>query len=256
MSDSVIPPGTSVVRLKRPLPHHLIIITYIATPLINLLMVSLTMGIPLGVAAGRVIAGYGPLVAAWLITAPIAGVCLYLLNRISWYVFLVHALIILVGSVLTLGLRLLGDASAIPRLSRTVFLLGNVMRIGFVGYVLQKDFRAPYFQILHRSFRWKRRLAVRVPITLDGGEWMTEDLSVGGCFVACPAPPRAAGDRVHVRLDCGGRPLRCAGQVMRSSADGLGVRFIGLSYRERHALRLALARWLVRRQAPARHAGA
>jgi hypothetical protein len=237
----------SVVQLKRPLPHHFIIAAYIATPLVNLLMVSVSLGVPLGAAASRVLAGYGPLVALWLVTAPVAGACLYLLNRISWYVFLAHALIILAGSVATLGLRWLGDASAIPQASRAVFILGNVMRIAFVGYVLQKDFRAPYFQILQRRFRGTRRLAVRVPITLDGREWMTEDLSTGGCFVARPAPARAAGERVDVALDCGSSTLRCEGQVMRSTAAGLGVRFIGLPRRERRALRLMLSRWVVRR---------
>jgi hypothetical protein len=238
---------TRVVQMKRPLPHHFIIITYIATPLINLLMVALSMRISLGAAASRVLAGYGPLVAVWLVTAPIAGACLYLLNRISWYVFLVHAVIILAGSVVTLGLRLLGDASAIPQLSRAVFILGNVMRIAFVGYVLQKDFRAPYFQILQRSFRGARRMPVRMPIVLDGEAFVTGDLSSGGCFVGGAVPLRAVGDRLVVRLDCGALTLRCIGQVMRSTAGGLGVRFVGLTSRERRALRLLLARRLVRR---------
>jgi hypothetical protein len=236
------------VRLKRPLSHHFIIVSYIATPIINLLLVSLSLGIPLGAAASRVLAGYGPLVAAWLATAPVAGACLYLLNRASWYIFLVHAGIILAGAVMTLGLHWLGDVSAIPRLSQAVFLAGNVMRIAFVGYVLQKDFRAPYFHILQRSFRATRRLSVTVSIILDGEACQTEDLSAGGCFVARPAPKRGAGERLGVRLDCGVAELRCEGQVMRSSPDGLGVRFIRLSRRDRLALRLMIARRMVRRQ--------
>lgn len=242
--------AVSGMRLKRPLAHHVIIVSYIATPLINLLLVSLSLGIPPGAAAGRVVAGYGPLVAAWMATAPIAGACLYLLNRASWYIFLVHAGTILVGAVMTLGLRWLGDVSAIPRLSQAVFLAGNVIRIAFVGYVLQKDFRAPYFHVLQRSFRAARRIPLAVPIILDGEPCRTEDLSAAGCFVGRPAPRRGAGERLGVRLDWGTAELRCGGQVMRSSSEGLGVRFIGLARRDRLALRLMLAgRMVQRRQA-------
>jgi hypothetical protein len=236
------------LRVKRPLPHHFIIVSYIATPLINVVLVSLSLGIPLGAAAGRVLVGYGPIVAAWLATAPVAGACLYLLNRASWYIFLVHAGVILAGTVTTLGLHSLGDMSAIPRLSQVVFLAGNVTRIAFVGYVLQKDFRAPYFHILQHGFRATRRFSVIVPIILDGETFRTEDLSVGGCFVAPPAPDRGAGERLGVRLDCGVAELRCVGQVMHRSPEGLGVRFIGLSRQDRLALRRMLARRMVRRR--------
>jgi hypothetical protein len=230
------------VHLKRPLPHHLIIVSYIATPLVNLLLVSLSLGIPLGAAAGRVLAGYGPLVTGWMVTAPIAGACLYLLNRASWYIFLAHACIILAASVVTLGLRWLGDVSAIPRLSQALFLLGNVARIAFVAYVLQRDFRAPYLHILKRSFRGERRFVVRVPIGIDGETWWTGELSVGGCFVEQGTPTRSVGERVQVLLACGTVDVQGEGEVMRSVPGGLGVRFMGLTHEDRRALRRMLSR--------------
>jgi hypothetical protein len=235
--------------MKRPFPHHLMIATYIATPAIDLVVMSLALAIPLGAAASRLLSGYGPLVAAWMVTAPAAGACLYLLNRASWYIFLAHAALMLAASVVTFGVRGLGDISSVPRLSHDVFLVGNVIRLAFVGYVLQKDFRAPYFHILQRRFRGARRLAVRVPVTVDGEPCVTEDVSAAGCFVARPVPPRSVGEWVAVRLDCGGIEVKCAGQVMRSLPSGLGVRFVGLSRAERRALRLLLARQLVSRRA-------
>jgi hypothetical protein len=230
------------VHLKRPLPHHLIIVSYIATPLVNLLLVSLSLGIPLGAAAGRVLAGYGPLVAGWMVTAPIAGACLYLLNRASWYIFLAHAGIILAASVVTLGLRWLGDVSAIPRLSQTLFLLGNVARIAFVAYVLQRDFRAPYLHILKHSFRGERRFLVRVPIGIDGETWWTDELSVGGCFLEQRTPSRSVGERVQVFLECGAADVQAEAEVMRSVPGGLGVRFMGLTREDRRALRRMLSK--------------
>ena len=201
--------------MKRPLPHHFIIVSYIATPLVNLALVSLSLGIPLQLAAGRVLAGYGPLVAAWLATAPVAGACLYLLNRASWYIFLVHAGISFRGRHdhrSALARRCVRHPSAFPSLVSR----GNVIRIAFVGYVLQRDVRAPYFHILQRSFRAARRLSLTVPIILDGEAFRTADPSPGGSFVARPAPQRGAGSGLASgwmrRTE-----VRCAGQVMRSS---------------------------------------
>jgi len=228
--------------VKRPIPHYIIIWSYIATPVIDLVLMSLALGIPLGAAARRLLYGYGPLVAAWMVTAPLAGASLYLLNRASWYIFLGHAAIILAATVLTFALHGLGDVSSIPRLSRDAFLAGNVIRIAFVGYVLQRDFRAPYFHILKHSFRGARRLALRVPVMVNGEVWFTGDLSADGCFVARPASNARVGEPVAIRLDLGGVGVRCAGQVMRRTAEGIGVRFIGRSRGERRALRLALAR--------------
>jgi PilZ domain len=235
--------------MKRPFPHHLVIATYIATPAIDLVVMSLALAIPMGAAASRLLSGYGPLVAAWMITAPAAGACLYLLNRASWYIFLAHAGIMLAASAVTFGVRGLGDISSIPRLSQDMFLAGNVIRLAFVGYVLQKDFRAPYFHILQRRFRGARRLALRIPVMLDGQACMTEDVSAAGCFVGRPVPPRGVGKWVAVQMDCGGTEVKCKGQVMRSLPSGLGVRFVGLSRAERRALRLLLARQLVSRRA-------
>lgn len=238
----------SVVHLKRPLAHHIIIVSYIVTPLVNLLLVSLTLGIPLGAAAGRVLAGYGPLVTAWMVTAPIAGACLYLLNRASWYIFLAHAGVILVASVVTLGPRWLGDVSVIPRLSQALFLVGNVARIAFVAYVLQRDFRAPYLHILKRRFRGERRFRVRVPIGIDGEAWWTGELSVGGCFVEQGTPTRGVAERVQVFLECGDVDIQCEGEVMRSVPGGLGVRFVGLTHQDRRALRLMLSHEIFARE--------
>lgn len=227
---------------KRPVAHHLIISTYIATPLIDLLMMTVALGIPLTAAADRLFTGYGPLVTAWMVTAPLAGACLYFLNRVSWYVFLAHAGIILAATALTFALRGLGNLSSVPRLSRDVFLAGNVIRMAFVAYVLQRDFRAPYFRVLKSSFRGAKRLPLRLPILVNSQLCRTGDLSAAGCFVALPEAAPRVGDRVEVRLDYGGAGVKCMGQVMRATPEGVGVRFLGLSRRERRALRRSLAR--------------
>ena len=229
-------------QVKRPLPHHFLIASYIITPLVNLLLVAAFLRLPLPSAAERILAGYGPLIAAWLATAPVAGAFLYLLKRVSWYVFLAHACIIIAGSLATLGFHFLGDSSVIPRAPQALFLAGNVLRMGFVGYVVQKDFRSPYLQILGRSFRSGRRVLIRRPILVDGEILWTTDLSTGGCFVDLPGTERGVGERLRIRLDWAGVELDCAGEIMRRTGAGIGVRFTNLSLHDRRALRLMLAK--------------
>jgi hypothetical protein len=234
-------PRNGEVRVKRPLAHHFLIASYIATPLVNLLVVSVFLRLPLPDAAGRIVAGYGPVVAVWLATAPLAGGLLYLLRRISWYVFLAHAGIILAGSVVTLGFHLLGDLSVIPRVPQALFLAGNVLRMCFVGYVLQRDFRSPYLQVISRKFRSRRRRTISQPVLFEGEILWATDISAGGCFVVLSATSRQVGERIRLRLDWAGEALDCAGQIMRRTPRGLGVRFVELSWRDRRALHRMMA---------------
>lgn len=229
-----------VVQVKRPAAHHLIIVSYVATPFVNVLILAVFLRIPLPQVLQRISLGYGPLAAAWLLTAPLAGVSLYLLNRFSWYAFLAHASLIIVDSILVLAFRPLSRFGTIPAAPLLLFLAGNILRMIFVGYVLQKNFRAPYFQILSRSFRETQRIPIRHQIFLDDAFVPITDLSPGGCFVSAPDIAKKAGERVGVRFDCDGVSVRCTGAIVRKTPLGFGVRFLGLSFAGKRAVRRML----------------
>jgi hypothetical protein len=247
-----------VVQIKRPAAHHLIIASYVATPFVNVLLLMVLLRLALPQVLQRISLGYGPLATVWLLTAPLAGASLYLLNRFSWYAFLAHASLIIVDSFLVLAFRPLASFASITGAPLLLFLAGNVLRMLFVGYVLQKNFRAPYLQILSRSFRETLRVPIRHQILLDGVSLTTSDLSPGGCFVPEPLIERRVGDRLGIRFECDGTTVRCAGAIVRTTPEGFGVRFAGLSFSAKRAVRRMLRnRYALRYDVdlPARFAG-
>ena len=46
------------------------------------------------------------------------------------------------------------------RASTILILAGNLALVGLVGYIIQKDFRSPYLQVLNRSWRERKRIPI------------------------------------------------------------------------------------------------
>ncbi len=223
--------------LKRPWIHHLIIICYILAPFANILGVMLFVGAPLRVILANLFEGYGVLATIWLITAPIVGVSLYFVQRFSWYVFLGHSAIILADFVYKWATRPAFYLRTVPGMHNILLLAGNIALVALVAYIIQKDFRAPYFQVLNRTWRERVRIPIFHPVTLDGTSRVMNDLSDGGCFVTWEGATCAAGDRVTIDFQSQALTIACNGEVMRVTDKGLGIRFIHLPQAKRRDIR-------------------
>jgi hypothetical protein len=232
--------------LKRPWVHHAIIWGYIVAPVANVLLVSFFLHVPVATVVQRLARGYGTLGAAWLLTAPLMGIALYVVNRFVWYLFLAHSSLVFVDFVLKWVARPLLFLHTIPPLNHLVIACGNLALVGLVGYIIQRDFRAPYFQVLQRSFREHRRLPIRHQISLGGFPALIDDLSITGCFVPAPlegpSGPIAlnAGDDVVISFRSATLTLETRGRVMRVTPGGWGIRFLSLDRREKKDLRRLL----------------
>ncbi|HET6487336.1 MAG TPA: PilZ domain-containing protein [Spirochaetia bacterium] len=223
--------------LKRPWLHHVIIICYIVAPLVNILGVKLFVGAPFGVIFARLFEGYGVLATIWLITAPIVGVSLYFVQRFSWYVFLGHSAIILADFVYKWTAHPAFYLRTVPGVHNILLLAGNIALVAGVGYVIQKDFRAPYFQVLNRTWRERVRIPIYHPVTIDGTERIMSDLSDGGCFVTWDCPECAAGHRVALSFRSQSLNIECQGEIMRITRKGIGIRFIRLPLEKKRDIR-------------------
>ena len=84
------PLGVKII-VKRPKLHYAIIIVYVLAPIVNLLLIMILGRIPLGTVIQRYFQGFGYLAGIWLFTAPLVGIGLYLVHRVSWYIFLGHS---------------------------------------------------------------------------------------------------------------------------------------------------------------------
>ena len=213
---------------KRPLLHHLIIILYIAAPFANILLLRVFLGVPLARILSRITAGYGMLATIWLFSAPLIGIALYFANRFSWYLFLAHSSLILIDFIIKWASRPVYYAKTVPGLMNILIVAGNLALIVLIGYIIQRNFRSPYFQVLNRSWRERKRIPIHHTVLLDGVTLVADDLSSLGCFVREPGSSRAVGSRVDIRFLSDSLTIECPGEIMRVIDTGLGIRFVGL----------------------------
>ncbi len=232
---------------KRPWLHHVIIIVYIAAPFVNILLLRLFLNVPFSVIFSRLFAGYGILATVWLVTAPIVGISLYFVNRLSWYVFLGHSGIILLDFVYKWATRPAYYLRTVPGFHNILILFGNLALVGLVGYIIQKDFRSPYLQVLNRSWRERKRIPIYHTISIDGAPRIVSDLSTGGCFIVEEGTSRAMGSRVKLWFSSDTLRIECMGEIMRGTGEGYGIRFIGLaSAKRRDIARMLRKRFFLR----------
>ncbi len=234
--------------LKRPLLHHLIIILYIAAPFANILLLMVFLKLPLLIILPRLVAGYGILATAWLLTAPLIGISLYFVNRFSWYLFLGHSSLILIDFVIKWISRPAFYLKTVPGVMNILILAGNLVLIVIIGYIIQRNFRAPYLQILNRSWRERERIPICHRILIDGEPLMADDLSALGCFVRDPGTKRVAGNKVDLEFLSDSLTIRSHGEIMRTTPAGIGIRFISLPVEQRRDIDRMLRKRFALRQ--------
>ena len=227
----------SRVVIKRPLIHYFISLGYILAPIINILLLVFVARIGLGDILDRLFKGYGTLAGIWLLTAPVVGIGLYFVHKISWYIFLGHSSLILIDYVLK-WIRIPGYYwLSVSGIHQILLLTGNLVLVIVIGFIIQKDFRAPYFQVLPRGWRISRRVPIRHFIQLNGQRAPITDLSISGCFVAEPERALAIGEKVLIDFEADTLRVECRGDVMRKTPGGYGIRFLSLDSRGKRDIR-------------------
>jgi Tfp pilus assembly protein PilZ len=209
---------------------------YVLAPIGNVALVWLFGGVPLSQIVQRLFQGYGSLATVWLLTAPLVGLSLFLVSRFTWYLFIGHSLLILGDFVYKWIDRPQFYLETVDGALNMMLLVGNLALVGIVLYIIQRDFRSPYFQVLQRNFRESRRVPMEHHIAILGRRARITDLSAGGCFVAQPNLPLSTEHTVQVGLSAGNMDLLCKARVMRQTDEGFGLMFTGLRPRERKAL--------------------
>ncbi len=233
--------------IKRPWLHHLIIICYIAAPFANILLLKLFLHVSFRIIFVNLVAGYGILATLWLLTAPIVGVSLYFVRRFSWYVFLGHSGIILVDYVVKWATRPAYYLHTVPGFHNILLFTGNIALVAIVTYIIQRDFRAPYLQVLNRHWREHKRIPIYHTITLDGQSRIMNDLSPGGCFVLETGLERKPSGKVKLHFKSNTLEIECVGEIMRVTDTGLGIRFMHMaSTKKRDIARMLKNRFALR----------
>jgi Tfp pilus assembly protein PilZ len=226
--------------IKRPFLHYVIIAAYILAPVVNLVLLRMFMDIPFSTVIENLFKGYGILACLWLFTAPLVGIGFLFVHRVSWYLFLSHSSVILIDYILKWATQPAYYWQNIPRTHQFLMMAGNLALLLVIGYVIQRDFRAPYFQALPRSWRESKRIPIRHVISVNGTEQRITDLSQGGCFIAEPELGLQPGERVSLAFESDTLSIQCQGEIRRAAPDGYGVQFLGLPAGKRRDIKRML----------------
>lgn len=208
------------IRLKRPFFHHIIIIAYAMAPFVSLVLFCLVNSISFYKIGRDFFGFFGMLGSLVLISAPLVAIGLYFVHKISWYIFLSNNILLL----LDIHFKLL-NFRAVYHVS---LLVSGIVLIGILNYILQKDFRAPYFHGLPRGWRESKRYQVDLMISLNGKPKQVGNLSIGGCFIPETNPEIGLGEAVSIQFKKANLNIDCMGEVVRLGPDGYGIRFLSI----------------------------
>lgn len=216
--------------IKRPTVHYFIIFGYVIAPLLNLLVYSKQYSLSLSALLQNFFTIFSPLSGLLILTEPLVGLGLFFVHRFSWYAFVIHSTLLIADGIL----KLIQGGNVY----QWSILGGSIVWIAIIAYVLQKDFRAPYFQALPRTWREKRRVPIHHYIWLAGEQKEIGDFSASGCFVNDPQLQLRLGERVPVRLNLENKDIdfTCDGEVVRITDAGLGIRFVDVPRRDQWRL--------------------
>ena len=217
--------GRVKVIIKRPASHYIIIVTYIFAPLVNVILINILGDVSYSLIIRNFFNGFGLFAGLWLITAPLVGIGFFFVHKISWYIFIGHSCLILLDFIVKWLGRPLYYLKTISGSHNILMLIGNLLLIIIVGYIIQKDFRAPYFQALQRHWRESSRIPINHVIMIDGINMKTNDLSPGGCF-ALVDEKNLDLERDHsISFKSDKLEISCLGQIMRQTENGYGIMF-------------------------------
>lgn len=229
--------GKLKVIVKRPLSHYLIIIVYILAPFINILMIRILGQIPFHLLVKNFFAGFGLLAGFWLITAPLIGIGFYFVHKVSWYAFIGHSLLIIIDYVYKWISNPSYYLSSLSGIYNGLLLSGNIILVIIVAYVIQKSFRAPYFQALQRHWRENARIPIHHVISVNSLQMDVDDLSCGGCFVL-KSDIKLPLEQVHdISFQTDKLEISCKGQIMRQTKKGYGIMFRELDASQKHDIK-------------------
>jgi hypothetical protein len=203
-------------------------------------------GSPLA-AIGNLYRLWGPAVATWLLSAPLAGAAFFFVNPITWWMFVAHSSMVLLGTVLVWATRLPYSLYTLGGRPKQLIVVAGVLALAAVLVLAcRKELRIPYLQRKRRGWRKSQRIPLQHFVNVGGQECRITSLSADGCFIAEPDGSFNIGQEVTIEFQSGRLRLVCQGQIASKRSYGYGVRFLFLP----NAIRDDIGRTIRNRSTP------
>lgn len=221
--------GRLKIIVNRPASHYIIISAYILAPAVNILMIRLAGQVPFQLIFRNFFNGFGLFAGLWLISAPLVAIGFYFVNKTSWYLFIGHSSLILIDFLYKWLSRPVYYIKTVPLSHNALTFTGNIILILIVAFVMQKNFRAPYFQKLRRHWRKAARIPIHHTIKVNGVEMNIKNLSSGGCFLLKSGIDLKIDKEHDILFKSDRLYIECKGLIMRQTETGYGIMFRKLS---------------------------
>ena len=208
-------------KIKCPTVIKIIILSYCTSPILHLLAIK-TMDAATKANLYQSMGDYHLYISTPLILSmPIIGLFLFAFNRFSWYLFMTHASLLLFDNIYRI--------IKYPENYAYMILFASLFLIAITFILLLKQYRSSYFQVISRSNRESKRIPIHHHILANDRNFLTTDLSSGGCFIKTPQDTFILGQKVSIDFSSESLVIHCLGRVVRITHNGVGVRFLTLS---------------------------
>jgi len=162
-----------------------------------------------------------------VLTMPIIAVGLFFTNLYSWYIFLLHSILVFIDN--TYRAFLMPSSSS----SSFLFIAGSVGLFFMILYLIQKDVRAPYLHLLPRGWRKDFRHEVDLEILIEKTTFRISDLSISGCFIKMTEEKMPKNTTWNYFAEIDGVTFQGKVKPMRKTEAGFGVKFLELKEENR-----------------------
>ena len=170
-----------------------------------------------------------PIVIFFLAFSLFAGCGILLVKKWGWYTFLCYA-----ASLTVYNFILLLQFQKNHYLFVFLYTIAGFSALIFFA---RKDISAPYFKVYPRGWRFEKRRATEIPLSIEGNRLKSRDFSSSGFYVFWENPPYSPGDEVTVSLHLNTNPFEIRSGVARVDKSGIGFAFRGLNAKNRKSLR-------------------
>ena len=199
-------------RYNRPISIIIAGSLFLLFPLWNYLTICISAGYPYW----RPLYVFGRMnvvVIALMVLSLGVGLGLLLVRRWGWrLLFLFSA--VLIGYNLWTVLRQ-------PNWFNLAALINTTLALAAAIYFLRPDISAPYMKMYPRGWRFERRHPINHPVSINGKDFITRDLSIRGFYVDWPDCSHEPGEEVSVIMD----GMEFAAGVVRVDENGAGFAF-------------------------------
>jgi hypothetical protein len=172
-----------------------------------------------------------PIISNFILFFPVViGILLLTGKKIGWYFFLIYTIGLIFQNIYSIILY--------PSIQNSGSLFRTIFWFGLCIFICSKDISVPFMKIYPRGWRGEKRQQVKIPITIDNIDYLTEDASIKGVYIKCENFPYQVSDSVNLKIVTKEKIIELCSGVVRKDNNGVGLAFRGVGKEDIQSLKV------------------